>query len=38
VFSHDILAAALEIRPSEAIRALVDEVVAFERGRGEIAS
>jgi acyl-[acyl-carrier-protein] desaturase len=30
VFYRDILAAAIEIRPSEAVRAIVDEVLAFE--------
>ena len=30
VFYRDILNAALQIRPSEAVRAIVDEVVAFE--------
>ena len=30
VFYRDILGAALKIRPSEAVRAIVDEVLAFE--------
>jgi acyl-[acyl-carrier-protein] desaturase len=30
VFYRDVLAAALELRPSEAVRAIVDEILAFD--------